>query len=56
MLNICTFEFKEIIGDCVLFELPEKNIFARIFVLEENIFRVLFTKSMEPVLAWYVGI
>ncbi|WP_150465130.1 TIM-barrel domain-containing protein [Francisella sp. SYW-2] len=48
MLDICKFKLKDTRVDHILFELEEKQIFARVFVLEENIFRVLFTKSLKP--------
>ncbi|AJI74604.1 glycosyl hydrolases 31 family protein [Francisella philomiragia subsp. philomiragia ATCC 25015] len=48
MLDICKFKLKNTKVDHILFELEEKQIFVRVFVLEENIFRVLFTKSLKP--------
>ncbi|QLE78927.1 alpha-glucosidase [Francisella sp. Scap27] len=51
MLNICTFRLKEVRENSVELELVEKAIFVKVFVLEENIFRVLFTKSNKLELA-----
>ena len=50
MLDICKFNLKDINYNHLIFQLPEKQIFVRVYVLEENIFRVLFTKSLKPIL------
>ncbi|MGQ4002639.1 glycoside hydrolase family 31 protein [Francisellaceae bacterium CB299] len=50
MLDICTFQLKEVNKEHILLELEEKGIFARVFVLEQNVFRVVITKNKSPVL------
>ena len=51
MLNICDFKLKEVCNNKVILELEEKNIFAHIFILEQNIFRVFIIKDNHPILA-----
>ncbi|APC96580.1 glycoside hydrolase family 31 protein [Francisella frigiditurris] len=49
MLDIRKFKLEEISDTTVTFKLEEKNIYARVLILEENIFRILITKGLNTI-------